>query len=281
MSQASNFVKKLASNDKPTRDAALESLKKFLISKSSKTFSISLLDAEKLWKGLYYSMWFCDRPKAQERLAENLGKLYLENINSNEVFLRFVEAFNLIMIKEWSSIDQWRIDKYYLLIRRVLRHNFKYLKLHQWDETLVNDWVDVMRRTILSGDAKVPVALPYHLCDIYLDELQLILFEELEEEELDKEDPGYLQKYENLMRQKIEIADGVPVLKLISPFQILNKEAKLKPLREKCKEDILDDERLVDWAVIEDKSDSDLDEEDDGVAEKDDDDEEEEEWKGF
>ena len=281
MSQASNFVKKLASNDKPTRDAALESLKKFLISKSSKTFSISLLDAEKLWKGLYYSMWFCDRPKAQERLAENLGKLYLENINSNEVFLRFVEAFNLSMIKEWSSIDQWRIDKYYLLIRRVLRHNFKYLKLHQWDETLVNDWVDVMRRTILSGDAKAPVALPYHLCDIYLDELQLILFEELEEEELDKEDPGYLQKYENLMRQKIEIADGVPVLKLIGPFQILNKEAKLKPLREKCKEDILDDERLVDWAVIEDKSDSDLDEEDDGVAEKDDDDEEEEEWKGF
>lgn len=83
------------------------------------------------------------------------------------------------------------------------------------------------------------------------------------------------------MRQKIEIADGVPVLKLIGPFQILNKEAKLKPLREKCKEDILDDERLVDWAVIEDKSDSDLDEEDDGVAEKDDDDEEEEEWKGF
>lgn len=150
------------------------------------------------------------------------------------------------MIKEWSSIDQWRIDKYYLLIRRVLRHNFKYLKLHQWDETLVNDWVDVMRRTILSGDAKVPVALPYHLCDIYLDELQLILFEELEEEELDKEDPGYLQKYENLMRQKIEIADGVPVLKLIGPFQILNKEAKLKPLRRSVKRTFW---MMKDWLI--------------------------------
>ncbi|KAG5422351.1 hypothetical protein I9W82_001446 [Candida metapsilosis] len=277
MSQASNFVKKLASNDKPTRDAALESLKKFLISKSSKSFSISLLDAEKLWKGLYYSMWFCDRPKAQERLAENLGKLYSENINSNEVFLRFVEAFNLIMIKEWSDIDQWRIDKYYLLIRRVLRHNFKYLKQHEWDGELVNDWVDVMSRTFLSGDAKVPVALPYHLCDIYLDELQLIMFEELEEEELDKEDPEYLQKYEKLMREKIDIVEGVPVLKLIEPFQTLNKEAKLKPLREKCKEDVLDDERLVDWAVIEDDSDSDSDEKD-GSAEEE---EEEEEWKGF
>ncbi|KAI5968891.1 hypothetical protein KGF57_000006 [Candida theae] len=292
MSQASNFVKKLASNDKPTRDAALESLKKFLISKSAssssssktKTFTISLLDAEKLWKGLYYSMWFCDRPKAQERLAENLGRLYSENIKSDDVFLRFVEAFNLIMTKQWSDIDQWRIDKYYLLIRRVLRHNFKYLKSHDWDEPLVRDWVDVMSRTLLSGDAKVPVALPYHLCDIYLDELQLVMFEELAEEEaeLDKEDPKYLQKYETLLRQKIAIVEGVPVLKLIEPFSVLNKEAKLKPLREKCKEDVLDDERLVDWAVVGDDSDSDVDGEgDNGSAEQDDEEEEEEEWKGF
>ncbi|KAI5968141.1 hypothetical protein CANMA_002564 [Candida margitis] len=283
MSQASNFVKKLASNDKPTRDAALESLKKFLISKSSKSFSISLLDAEKLWKGLYYSMWFCDRPKAQERLAENLGQLYSENMKSDDVFLRFVEAFNLIMIKEWSSIDQWRIDKYYLLIRRVLRHNFKYLQQHEWDDKLVSRWVDVMSRTLLSGDAKVPVALPYHLCDIYLDELQLIMFAELEEEELDKDDADYLQKYEDLMRQKIAIADDVPVLKLIEPFQNLNKEAKLKPLREKCKEDVLDDERLVDWAVIEDDSD-DSDSEGEGRNGSkggDSDDDDEEEWKGF
>lgn len=89
----SSFVKKLASNDRPTRDAALEALRKFLSSKSTK--SMSLLDMEKLWKGLYFSMWFCDRPKAQERLAENLGSLYSQVILKDD-FAKFVEASFLV-----------------------------------------------------------------------------------------------------------------------------------------------------------------------------------------
>ncbi|KAI5961581.1 uncharacterized protein KGF55_003898 [Candida pseudojiufengensis] len=281
MSSTSNFVKKLASNDKATRDSALESLKRYLHSKtSSKSNSLTLLDMEKLWKGLYYSMWFCDRAKAQERLAENLGQLYSNSVKSNESFILFAKAFNLIIIKEWPSIDQWRIDKYYLLIRRILRHNFKYLKQQEWESNLVEQWVSMMEETILSGESNVPLALPYHLCDIYLDELELIMFEELEEEELDKSASDYLEKYQNLISQKVEIVDEIPVLKLIQPFANLNKDAKLKTLREKCKEDVLDDERLVDWAVVEsddeDSNDEAYDKNDDEVEE-----DEEEEWKGF
>lgn len=41
----------------------------------------------------------------------------------------------------------------------------------------------------------------------------------------------------------------------------------------------MDDERLVDWAVIEDNSDSDLDGDKEGGSAEDDD--EDEEWKGF
>ncbi|KAI5952916.1 hypothetical protein KGF54_003783 [Candida jiufengensis] len=283
MSSTSTFVKKLASNDKPTRDAALESLKKYLQSKtSSKSNSLTLLDMEKLWKGLYYSMWFCDRSKAQERLAENLGLLYSTTLKSNKSFILFTKAFNLIIIKEWPSIDQWRIDKYYLLIRRILRHNFKYLKQQNWDSNLVEKWVNMMKETILSGDSRIPVALPYHLCDIYLDELELIIFEEMEEEELDKNASDYLEKYQDLLRQKIEIVEDIPVEKLIEPFTELNKNAKLKTLREKCKEDIMDDERLVDWAVVDSEDEDDEDDEDDGKGSEDDDvEEEEEEWKGF
>lgn len=273
----SSFVKKLASNDRPTRDAALEALRKFLSSKSTK--SMSLLDMEKLWKGLYFSMWFCDRPKAQERLAENLGSLYSQVILKDD-FAKFVEAFWSIMIKEWPSIDQWRIDKYYLLIRRVVRHNFQFMQSTEWDSEILQKWLDVMNRTVLSGDKSVPVALPYHLCDIWVEELERVLFEDLKDlqlelDELSKEDEDYITKYLELLKRKVEIALEAPITELISPFTRLNKEALLKTLREKCKEDVLDDERLKDWGSVEG------DEEEEEEEDDDDEDASEEEWTGF
>ncbi|RCK64752.1 Ribosomal RNA-processing protein 1 [Candida viswanathii] len=271
---SSTFVKKLASSDKKTRDAALESLQNFLKTKKS----LSLLDLKKIWKGLYYSMWYCDRSKAQERLSENLGKLYSECINA-ELFNEFTLAFWEILVIEWKNLDQWRLDKFYLLIRRILRHNLKFLKSQEWDEELVNAWIGVLEKSVLSGDDSVSMALPYHMCDIFIDELQLVLFEEIQEEidEFDEENASIEDKTE-MLKKKVEIVDGVPVLKLIEPFAKLNKDAKLKTLREKCKEDVLDDERLKDWGVIEDDSD---DEEDEEEEKEGNDDESEDEWNGF
>ena len=40
-------------------------------------------------------MWYCDRSKAQERLAENLGKLYSETV-SVLLFPQFVLAFSIL-----------------------------------------------------------------------------------------------------------------------------------------------------------------------------------------
>ncbi|KAK6205578.1 putative ribosome biogenesis protein [Scheffersomyces amazonensis] len=287
---SSAFVRKLASNDKKTRDGALESLRRYLASKStSKHNKISLLDYEKLWKGLYFSMWYCDRAPAQERLSESLGKLYSENINDHSNFNLFVKAFFQIMILQWPSIDQWRIDKYYLLIRRVLRHNFKYLKSQNWDNKLIQGWLLVLNEGILSGDKSIPMALPYHLCDIFIEELELVIFEDLQEEELNKDDKDYLEKYQALIKTKIDICSNIPIKDLISPFARLNKEAALKTLREKCKEDVLDDERLITWGVVEDEDDEDEDDEDEDEdneeegkrGENDDDEEDEDEWKGF
>lgn len=274
MSQTSTFVKKLAANDRPTREAALEALRKFLVSRSSS--KLPLLEMEKLWKGLYYSMWFCDRPRPQERLAENLGKLYSETIPV-KLHGKFLEAFWTVMIKEWPSIDQWRIDKFYLLIRRVLRHNFKQLKSQSWDKKYVDEFLDVLVRLPLSGDKSISVALPYHLCDIYMDELELVIFEELSDlqEELDEQDERDLELYKTLFKKKLDIVNATPIVDLISPFEKLNKNAPLKTLREKCKEDVLDDKRLKEWGVV-GGNDSDSDEDDE---EKDED--SEDEWKGF
>ncbi|RLV94992.1 Ribosomal RNA-processing protein 1 [Spathaspora sp. JA1] len=272
----SAFVKNLASNSRNTRDAALESLETYLSTTSAK---LTLLDYEKLWKGLYFSVWFSDRPRTQERLCESLGRLYSEVIPLSR-FPLFLDAFFNVIILTWPDIDQWRIDKFYLLIRRVVRHSFKRLKKENWDEKVVGEFVQVLEGAVLSGKKNVPVALPYHLCDIYLDELELVMFEELksEQDEVDesKGEEGYAEKYEELLKKKLQAVDDIPVTTLISPFAKLNKSALLKTLREKCAEEVLNDERLKDWGVVEDEDDSEESEE-----EEEDDDEEEEEWKGF
>ena len=54
----------------------------------------------------------------------------------------------------------------------------------------------------------------------------------------------------------------------------------MKTLREKCAEEVLNDERLKDWGVIEDDDSDDSDNEGSG-DDDDDDDEDEDEWKGF
>lgn len=257
MSQTSKFVKKLASNDRATREATFKALSKYLSSRNAA--KLDTLEMEKLWKGLYFSMWFCDRPGPQQRLAENLGLLYSGHIPVS-AFPRFVEAFWVIMIREWPTIDQWRIDKYYLLIRRVVRHCFRQLKQQNWDSKLVQDYLEALEKHPLSGNQSVGTALPYHLCDIWMDELERVVFEkddeENEEQDEEQDDEKVLEKLEN-----------VPVDTLVEPFAKLSKSAALKTLREKCKTEVLEDKRYQKWLT----QNSDEEEED----------ADEEEWKGF
>lgn len=227
----------------------------------------------KLWKGLYLAMWFCDRPAPQERLAEQLGELFSGFISEKQ-FGDFLAAFWSIMIREWPEIDQWRVDKFLLLMRRVLRHSLIFLKKHQYKELLVTDYLKVMEEFPLCGDKSVPYALPYHLCDIYVDELETVMFGDLNSDlEQDEENN------KEVLEKKLEIASVTPIINLIGPFAALNKNASLKTLREKCKDDVLDDKRLVEWGVVESKGKSAS--SDENRDEQDDEDDEEEEWTGF
>lgn len=294
MSSTSKFVKRLASDDRKTRDAAISSLKQYLGSKA--TSNLSLLDMEKLWKGLYFSMWMCDRARPQEKLAESLGELFSSVINEKDVF-KAIEAFWVVIIREWPTIDQWRVDKFYMLIRRVLRHNFKFLKVHNWQDEYVNKFVDVYSRYPLSGRKEVSMALPYHLCDIYLDELELVAFEDIDTSEEGDGEVSDSNEESLIGKRKIAVIKEIPILELISPFRKLRKEASLKTLRDKCQEEVLDDKRFKTWKHVckrtlsgnkHDHSDNDEqgsekeeEEEEEDKEDKEDEEDEGDDWKGF
>lgn len=239
------FVKRLASNDDKVRDQALESLKKFLGAKN--LTKLLLLEHDKLWRGLFFAMWYCDKPIPQQRLAEDLGQLFSEVVFKTSV-MPFYHAFWDIMIKEWPLIDKWRVDKYLMLIRRVVRHMFKFLSKQSWNESLVKDYLKTVQDTVLLGLDKVPSALPYHVIDLYLDELERVMFKvDGEEEEIENDDE---EENEKSLEEKQEIVAEVPVNTLISPFEKLSTSAKMKTLRERSRE-VLDDERLVEWGLKE------------------------------
>ncbi|GMM32910.1 Rrp1 protein [Saccharomycopsis crataegensis] len=267
------FVKKLASNERPVRESAIEALKQYL----SRDKKLSLLKYQKLWKGLYYSMWFSDRPRPQQRLAMVLGKLFSETIPLNS-FTVFVEAFWSLIIREWPQIDRHRIDKFYLLLRRVIGCCFERLKKEDWDVELVNSYVETLQKNVLSGQVKIPLSLTFHIIDVYIDELEKVMFEDINDEELANEDLDEEEK-EKLMKeineQKKEILEEVPLDELFKVFGKLKQSTGIKVLKAKIDEDLIADERIQEWKIkVEDDSDNE-EEEDDEEGEEDEESDEE------
>jgi ribosomal RNA-processing protein 1 len=242
-------------------------LKKFL----SHPRGLPLLEFEKLWKGLFYSMWFSDRPRPQQRLANDLGQLFLVIPEQN--YGNFSLAFWVIMSREWVGIDHHRLDKFLLLLRRVLFYQLKRLKESEWNENLVNDYLEALKKSPLSGEKKVPTGIPYHLIDIYADELERMLFEGIEEDDDDEE---------SIENEKQQMIKDAPLETLIEPFVTLRKEALLKTMREKIRDDFLGDQRLKDWNVVEEEAEKEAEKTKvDDVDEDEDEGSSDDEWHGF
>ncbi|CAI4058099.1 hypothetical protein SKDZ_04G3120 [Saccharomyces kudriavzevii ZP591] len=286
--ETSNFVKQLSSNNRRTRENALEALKKYLTAKQSRENKQT--QANKLWKGLYYAMWFSDRPRPQQRLANELGELHglyfdpKDNSNADELtindeaFIKFSKGFWKVICFEWFNIDRHRLDKYLLLVRRVLFNQLKYLQSRNWNKKVVGEYIaQVLRWLPLSGSPKVYTGIPLHIIDILLDEWERLLKDENDDEEEDNEDEDEDKKEEQL-RKLVEGVKDTPLVDIIAIFKdIVADYNNSKVLREKIKEDLFGDTRLVAWGVLHDETaenDSESGEEESGE-------EEAEEWEGF
>ena len=147
------FAKKLANNDKKVRDRAVKRMRIWLSSRPGESFDD--LDMMKLWKGLFYCMWFSDKPLVQEDLANSLAKL-IHSLKDIAAVCKFISAFFLTMGREWHGIDRLRLDKFYMLIRRVLREIFGYLQEKSW----VDEHVVGVSAALLNGPCSSKMAFP-------------------------------------------------------------------------------------------------------------------------
>ncbi|KAI8992589.1 hypothetical protein BDB01DRAFT_778954 [Pilobolus umbonatus] len=156
-----------------------------------------------------------DKPLIQQALANDLGSLIMEVPASNAI--PFIKVFWDIHCKEWHGLDRIRLDKYYLLFRRVIYFSFQFLARESWDEVYVEAYMDMLLEGPLNPtDRQKPDAIRYHIIDLYYDELEKVLEDE---------------------RNRRGIEDiKIPMEEINRPLLVLSKEGSTKVLRNKAKE---------------------------------------------
>ncbi|XP_066033177.1 ribosomal RNA processing protein 1 homolog B [Chamaea fasciata] len=173
------FAQRLAANEKRIRDRALKKLRGYIGVRTQRpTGGFSQEELLKIWKGLFYCMWMQDKPLLQEELAANISQL-IHVFQNTEARHLFIQAFWQTMNREWNGIDNLRLDKYYMLMRLILRQSFEVLKRSEWDEGLVEPLLQLLMKEIMDPDSNSPTGIKFHFIDIYLDELAKVGAKEL------------------------------------------------------------------------------------------------------
>ncbi|KAG0295503.1 hypothetical protein BGZ96_011577 [Linnemannia gamsii] len=167
---SSPFGKKLAANDKKTRDKAVKALGRWISTKKDFTH----IELMKLWKGLFYCVWMSDKPIIQQQLSETLSSLILRV--PRESVMAFIATFWETICGEWHGIDRLRLDKFYFLLRRFLSYSFRMLKENAWDLETIEEFTTVLTNGPLNASSKqVPDGIRFHLIEIYLEELEKVV----------------------------------------------------------------------------------------------------------
>lgn len=79
-----------------------------------------------------------------------------------------IRTFFRTLVKEWGKMDKYRIDKFYTLVRYMLREVYRYMATRQWNLGIVKLFNDAVTEEALITP---PNGVRYHLIDIAVEEL--------------------------------------------------------------------------------------------------------------
>lgn len=136
----------------------------------------------RIWKGLFYSMWMSDKPLPQENLANKIAQL-MHTFDNVGVSYQFFAAFLKTMANEWNSIDQWRIDKFMMLVRKVTREIIHMIEQNNWTDEIIQKLDETLKKTVLSSD-HVPRGLFMHFTELFFEEVAKVSNGEIESERI-------------------------------------------------------------------------------------------------
>ena len=164
MQEEQKFARALANPVKSVRDKTVSELKKFLMSVEDMTD----LDMLQLWKALFYCLWLADKGPVQEELCMSLANLLAVFKKLSFAFNKYLRLFFRTILREWVHLDQYRLNKFYTLVRAMINKSFVLLKESDWNSKSMSIFLDVIYTEVLRNPPNGP---RFHLCDIYLPEL--------------------------------------------------------------------------------------------------------------
>jgi len=157
------LARALVNPDKTVRDKTCFNLTTFF----SATSSFTDMEMLKLWKALYYCMWLSDKNEIQTELAAFLCSV-VDDFPKTDVSTLYIRMFFRTMLREWSLLDQHRLNKFYRLLRFMMRKIFMLLHKHKFASKLTQSVLKVLDEEVFN---KVPNGVRFHLFDVFLEEL--------------------------------------------------------------------------------------------------------------
>ncbi|KAL2419711.1 hypothetical protein ABEF95_005682 [Exophiala dermatitidis] len=198
-------VKDLASSEPSVRRACLKTIISHLTERAASS-PLTSTQCLQLWRGLYVALYMHDSKNALsvQQLAAELaatvklmaakdeeatssgeddensnGKSKSNSKNSPSWLDTWATAFWETICREWTTIDQWRMNKVLMLVRFFLRETFNVCFTaiaNDTDSTNSKDLV-LRQKQILETwplsprERKVPDGLRLHVLDVWVDEL--------------------------------------------------------------------------------------------------------------
>ncbi|KAJ1865231.1 hypothetical protein LPJ73_000071 [Coemansia sp. RSA 2703] len=225
------FGKRLAHVDKEVRDVAVEKLTQLLSTEDE----FEYMDMLRQWKALFYCFWLSDMPLVQQELSWALANMILCCQGANRVM--FVRAFWETICREWYDIDKHRVDKYLLLMRRIVFFTFRSMQQGGWDEKLVSDYIDAYTQfPINPSDPKIPHSTRLHVADVFVDELVRVSTEILKSSDNPRDE-----------------VSKIPVAALLEPFMRFIGSSSIKTLPPRVQESVFEN-MVVRIAQAEDRA---------------------------
>ncbi|KAK0412510.1 hypothetical protein QR680_006253 [Steinernema hermaphroditum] len=164
------FAQKLACGEPPVRKRALNQLRLWIETQSKADAGFNEESLMRLCKGLHYVFWMQDKPLLQEELADRISNL-LKSFHTDAQSQKYVRCLFVALSNQWPSMDRWRMDKFLMLFRRILRATFARMRELKWTSAESDRYFEVLRATFISVESKVLDSLKYHFASIFLDEL--------------------------------------------------------------------------------------------------------------
>ncbi|KAF0975780.1 hypothetical protein FDP41_005107 [Naegleria fowleri] len=174
------LTKDLAATDEGIRTSATGRFIPFLKDAPFNKLDLetNFVDFRKLWKGGLYGFWLCDGEFKQHEmgqlLAECIHSVKGTSENPHELPIAFLRAFFDELFETWPRLDRYRMDKYLMLVRKVMQQAFVCLnKTFHYKPEVVEEFIDfILEDGVFNNEERnLLSSLQIHVAELFFLEL--------------------------------------------------------------------------------------------------------------